>query len=230
LNYFGPQGWWPIKGVYSPLKKTFSDIERFEIMAGAILTQNTSWSNVEKALDNLRKKDLLSPAKIAGSRLKTLKKLIHPSGFYRQKAVRLKDFSKYIVSKSPGLKNITREELLAIKGVGYETADSILLYAFERPYFIADAYTRRFAARLGILKTVEYERMRAFFERHLPRDTKIYKEFHALIVALSKQFCRKNPVCTGCPVIEYCRYGNPVGKSGGITADRHSRYKRRAEI
>lgn len=206
FSYFGPQGWWPINGVYDPLKKTFSDVEKFEIMAGAILTQNTSWGNVEKALDNLRKKDLLSPAKIAGFDLKTLEKLIHPSGFYRQKALRLKDFSKYIVSKTPGLKNITREELLSVKGVGPETADSILLYAFEKPYFIADAYTRRFAARLGILKNGNYESTRAFFEKHLPKDAAIYKEFHALIVALAKRFCKKNPLCAGCPVMGRCRY------------------------
>ncbi|MFH0947808.1 MAG: endonuclease [Elusimicrobiota bacterium] len=187
LKYFGPQGWWPIGGVYNPAKRLISEKEKFEIMVGAILTQNTAWNNVEKALSNLRKARCLTVEKISKINLRELQILIKPSGFYRQKAKRLKNFTNSIRQTE----NLTREYLLSLSGIGPETADSILLYALGKPYFVSDAYTKRFVNRLGIFNSEKYEEIREFFEKNIPKDVEIYKEYHALIVALAKNFCKK---------------------------------------
>lgn len=207
LKYFGPQGWWPVAGVYNPFKKRLKNEEKFEIMAGAILTQNTAWSNVEKALSNLRNANLLNIKKISKINLRKLETLIKPSGFYKQKAVRLKNFVKSI-NKSGLIENLRREYLLSLNGIGPETADSILLYALGKPYFVVDAYTKRLVNRLGIFNGGKYEELREFFEKNIPRSVKIYKEYHALIVELSKNFCKKNPECKNCPVINFCKWKN----------------------
>lgn len=213
LKYFGPQGWWPIGGVYNPTKKHLKDEEKFEIMVGAILTQNTAWSNVEKALSNLRKENLLDIEEISKINLKKLQTLIKPSGFYKQKALRLKNFVNSI--RPIGLiENMSREEWLKINGVGPETADSILLYALGKPYFVVDAYTKRLINRLAIFNNEKYEKIREFFEKNIPRSVKIYKEYHALIVALAKNFCKKNPECRNCPILSYCKRGKNEIRGG----------------
>jgi len=187
LRKFGKQGWWPAKS-------------RFEVVAGAILTQNTNWRNVEKAIGNLRKARMLNAGKIARAGKRKIEELIRPSGFYRQKAGRLKDVARWFVSADKNRDTgELREELLSIKGVGMETADSILLYALGRPVFVIDAYTKRMCGRHGIRRT-GYEGYRAFFEKNLPKEVELYKEFHALIVELGKRYCRKKPVCEGCPL------------------------------
>lgn len=206
LKHFGPQGWWPIAGVYNPSKKHFSEKEKFEIMVGAILTQNTAWSNVEKALSNLRSANLLNIKKISKINLRKLQTLIKPSGFYKQKAVRLKNFVKSI-SSTELIENMSRKEWLKINGVGPETADSILLYALGKPYFVVDAYTKRMTNRLRIFNSEKYEEIREFFEKNVPRSVEIYKEYHALIVAFAKKFCKKNPECKNCPILSYCKRG-----------------------
>ena len=188
LSNFGKQNWWPsITG------------SKFEIAVGAILTQNTNWQNVEKAIDNLIKNKVLSKDKIKKTDTRKLSALIKSSGYYNQKARKLKAF----VSFSG---DITRENLLKIWGIGPETADSILLYAYNKPYFVIDAYTKRIFSRLGLIETDDYEEIREFFEKNLPRDLKIYKEFHALIVKLGKIHCRNKPLCKECPLLKYCKY------------------------
>ncbi|MBI5574130.1 MAG: endonuclease III domain-containing protein [Elusimicrobia bacterium] len=206
LKYFGPQGWWPIGGIYNPFKKCFSEKEKFEVMVGAILTQNTAWNNVEKALSNLRRANLLDIKKISKINSRKLETLIKPSGFYKQKAVRLKNFVNSV--RPIGLiENMSREEWFRINGIGPETADSILLYALGKPYFVVDAYTKRLVNRLGIFNSEKYEEIREFFEKNIPRSIEIYKEYHALIVALAKNFCKKNPECKNCPILKDCKYG-----------------------
>ncbi|MEE9323461.1 MAG: endonuclease [Candidatus Aenigmarchaeota archaeon] len=182
LRDFGPQGWWPIERNFKP--------REWEICAGAILTQNTNWRNVERALENLSKSGILSPDDVLKINIKTLETLIKPSGFYKQKAERLKEFARFVSSFRTFenfRKDVKRSELLEVKGIGPETCDSILLYACERPYFVIDAYTKRFVKALGIKTKEDYENPRKYFEKNLPTDTKIYKEFHALIVEWGKR-------------------------------------------
>ncbi|MFH1540585.1 MAG: endonuclease III domain-containing protein [Elusimicrobiota bacterium] len=201
MKHFGPQGWWPIGGIYSLSKKHLKDEEKFEIMIGAILTQNTAWNNVEKALSNLRKANCLTIEKISKISLKKLQVLIKPSGFYRQKAKRLKNLANSIKP----IENLTREYLLSLNGVGPETADSIMLYALGKTYFVIDAYTKRLVNRLGIFNSNKYEELRKFFEKNIPKDVEIYKEYHALVVTLAKNFCKKKPECMDCPIASFCK-------------------------
>jgi endonuclease-3 related protein len=189
LKHFGPQAWWPAD---SP----------FEVIIGAILTQNTNWRNVEKAIESLKASNVLSPKSLLKIRNTKLEKLIKPAGFFRQKAKRLKGFvGEYL--KNP---KMTRQELLDIKGIGPETADSILLYAFEEPTFVVDAYTRRIGQRVGLFKYDDYHEIKDHFEKNLPRNLEMYKEYHALLVELGKNHCKTNPVCKACPIIELCEY------------------------
>lgn len=190
LAYHGPQNWWPASGFTQP--------REWEICIGAILTQNTSWGNVEKALENLKAAKCRTPRNIAGMDLRKLQQMIKPSGFYRQKAQRLKLFSGFVIDnfRTTGhfLKTVTRDVLLRLNGIGKETADSVLLYACGRPYFVVDAYTKRIFSRIGIVDASwNYEQIRALFESNLPKDIEIYKEFHALIVRHAKECCRKQP-------------------------------------
>jgi endonuclease-3 related protein len=193
-EHFGPQGWWPVTG---------SGNKKFEICAGAILTQNTAWANVEKAIHNLNAKGMLTAGRIAAANTGKLAALIKPSGYFNQKAARLKIFASYMLKRGrSGLG--TRTDLLSIKGIGPETADSILLYAGNRTTFVIDAYTFRLSKRIGWLSSPDYGRAKEFFEINLPRSRKIYNEYHALIVALGKYFCRKKPLCGGCPLARVC--------------------------
>lgn len=200
LEHFGTQGWWPAES-------------KFEIILGAILTQQTTWKNVEKVIENLKNKNLLDPSKLANAKLGEIEKLIRQTGFYKQKARRLRDFSKYLVERYNGdlgklfskPLNELRKELLNLSGIGYETADSILLYAGNKRIFVIDAYTKRLCERLGI-KRKGYEKLRIFFEKNLPRNIGIYKEFHALIVQLGKNYCKIKPVCNKCPLNAVCTF------------------------
>ncbi len=201
LDTYGPQGWWPVDLYYHKAKGTDP---REEIVIGAVLTQNTNWKNVEKALDRLKEKDLLSFKGILHIKKEELEEIIKPVGFYRIKAARLKEVVKHLEPVSK-IENIKREDLLSIKGVGKETADSILLYAGEKPFFVVDAYTKRLLERL---KGIEgnYEDIRKLFEENIPRDVEIYKEYHALIVKHAKVHCSKSPKCEGCPLSDICQY------------------------
>ena len=199
LRAYGEQNWWPVDEEYH--KKHGTD-PREEIAVGAILTQNTSWKNVEKALENLKREGLLSFKGILKTPLEKLQELIRPSGYYRQKARRLKIVAKELSPVSK-VETVSREELLKIEGIGRETADAILLYAGERPYFVIDAYTKRIVERVFGMEG-SYEELRGWFEGNLPKDVKLYKEFHALLDEHAKRFCRKRPLCEGCPLTQVC--------------------------
>lgn len=193
---FGPQNWWPGE---TP----------FEVMAGAVLTQNTNWTNVEKALANLKSADCLSPEGLGQIDLPQLAELIRPAGYYNLKAKRLKSFVDWLIGDYEGkvenLRSVDtgqlRAELLTVKGVGRETADSILLYALGRPIFVVDAYTARIAVRHGLIEAgADYEQLRQLFESNLPEDTQLFNEYHALLVRVGKEFCRTKARCAGCPL------------------------------
>jgi len=196
FDRFGPQHWWPGQ-------------TQFEIIAGAILTQNTNWANVEKAITNLKAADRLTPGKLYRFDLSKLAELIRPAGYYNIKAKRLKNFVNWLFENYDGkLANLEtldterlRVELLAVRGIGRETADSILLYALERAIFVVDAYTARIAFRHQLIEPdADYERLRELFQSNLPQDIQLFNEYHALLVRLGKEFCRPKARCTGCPL------------------------------
>jgi endonuclease-3 related protein len=192
LEHFGPQGWWPVSHSLEPAE--------WEVMVGAVLTQNTSWENVERALGNLSKAGIRTRKDLLGLREGEVAELIRPSGYFNQKARKLR-----ILAGFEG--ELNRENLLGLWGIGPETADSILLYGRGKAYFVVDAYTKRIFSRLGLVgNDWDYERIRQYFESRLPRDPRIYKEFHALIVQMAKQHCRKEPVCGGCPMERFCEF------------------------
>lgn len=201
--HFGPQHWWP-----------HSTGGAFEIIVGAILTQNTAWTNVERALANLRRARMLSPRAIQRTPTTRLARLIRPSGYFNLKAKKLKAFTQYLFTAHRGkLKHWldsdgtrVRAELLSVYGIGPETADSILLYAAHQPIFVVDAYTRRIMARLGLARAdATYDELQSLFMQHLPRDEKMFNEYHALFVALGKNICRKRaPRCAVCPLRDVC--------------------------
>jgi len=188
---YGPQKWWPVT----------SKNKQFEVIIGAILTQNTSWKNVEKAIANLKKAGLIKAEKIKAVNVKKLAKLIKPSGYFNQKAERLKTAAGFFLeNKTP-----SRQELLDIKGIGPETADSILLYALGRPFFVIDMYTKRIMSRIGLCDNkAGYDELQQMFHAQLPKDAEMFNEYHALLVELAKQHCMKKPSCNGCPVAGLC--------------------------
>jgi len=196
LAYYGNLNWWPAKTPY-------------EVIVGAVLTQNTAWSNVEKAIANFGGN--LSPEFAAKSEVSDLAEIIKPAGFFNQKAAYLKNvttwFARYnfdvsTVKKEPFDK--LRTELLSLKGVGPETADSILLYAFDFPTFVVDAYTVRLCERYPLDAGKGYCAVKAYFEKQLPQNTEVYNNFHAMIVINGKDHCRKRPVCDNCPLVKTC--------------------------
>jgi len=189
LKHYGPQGWWPVLGSYHPGDYGYprNEEEAFEIIAGAVLTQNTAWTSVERALENLRRIEALNPCKILTLSWDVLKSAIRPAGFFNQKAIYLREIALLFA----GLKGRTpsRKELMSVKGVGNETADSILLYAYKRPEFVIDAYTKRIATALGLAERgAGYMELKDLFESNLPRDVAIYQEYHALLVEHAKRF------------------------------------------
>jgi endonuclease-3 related protein len=219
LDHFGPRKWWPAD---TP----------FEVVIGAILTQNMAWTNVELAIANLKEEQALSPDKLSNLPIDRLEELIRPSGFFRQKATRLQSLSRHLVTEwqsnlndfCSGPLDEARERLLARPGIGPETADSILLYAACRPSFVVDAYTRRIFERVGILRGNEtYTEVRQIFMQALPEDVALYNEYHALIVQLAKTCCRKRkPLCNGCPVCKLCHFATQAtpGKTNGASSSK----------
>jgi endonuclease-3 related protein len=196
-DHFGPQDWWPGD---SPL----------EIMVGAILTQNTNWSNVEKAIQNLKSEDLLNYQSLSHLTVDELAQLIRPAGYYNLKARRLKNLLEMVASIYEGELDLLladefgalRENLLEVKGVGPETADSILLYACGHPVFVVDMYTHRVFSRHNMVEEeTDYRTIQDLFVDHLPQDIHLYNEYHALIVRVASSFCKKTkPLCGDCPL------------------------------
>ena len=194
----GPRHWWP------------GDTP-FEVMVGAVLTQNTAWSNVEKAIANLVADDLLDPVKIVAVRKDYLARRLKPSGYFNIKAGRLRHFCRWYIDAGgyAALEKIPtdalRQALLSVHGIGPETADDILLYAFSRPVFVIDAYTRRLFSRLGMIAGDEpYEKLRLMIEQTLGADVELFNEYHALIVQHAREICRTRPVCGQCMLKVRC--------------------------
>lgn len=195
--YFGPQHWWP-------------GASRFEVMVGAVLTQNTNWANVEKAIGNLKKHKLLKPDKLYQIPKERLAKLIRPAGYYNIKAKRLRNFLQFFLKDYKGkFKNMSlvdtlnlRQELLSVNGIGPETADSVLLYALDKPIFVVDAYTKRIFLRHRLIKEdATYDEIQNFFMKNLKNNVKLFNEYHALLVRLGKEFClKRSPECEDCPL------------------------------
>ena len=201
LKHFGRQHWWPAD-------------TSFEVIVGAILTQQTTWRNVERAINNLKENDLLGISSLANVNLRRLEKIIRPAGYFHQKAERLRGVCRYIYQNyeedldklfSKSISEL-RKELLSLHGLGPETVDSIILYAANKPAFVIDAYTKRMAHRLGITDLEKYEDLKKYFEKHLPNDLELYQEVHALIVELGKNFCKTKPNCSPCPLRKGCRF------------------------
>ncbi len=193
LDRFGKQHWWPAQ-------------TRDEVVIGAVLTQNTAWINVERAIENLKKEGLITLKAIYHCDIKALREFIKPAGFFNQKSIYLKNIATFFV-KNGGFDLLDdlgtdelRKRLLAVKGVGKETADSILLYAFKRPVFVVDAYTKRLVARHKLQDKLDYDSIQMLFMKNLPLDVSLFNEYHALIVKLGKEFCKNKPMCKGCPL------------------------------
>ena len=200
-KHFGPQHWWPAE---TP----------FEVMVGAILTQSTNWQNVEKAITHLKTAGAMSPSAVRDLSTPDLAQLIRPSGYYRAKALKLKALVRWLSESCEDNldqlfvmdTSLLRRQLLSVYGIGPETADSILLYAANKPVFVIDSYTRRISARLGLIpKEDSYNAYQAFFENNLPQNVTLFNEYHALLVRLGKDVCRKQPVCERCCLREICR-------------------------
>ena len=196
FDAFGPQHWWPGD---SP----------FEVAVGAILTQNTNWENVSRAIGNLKALGLLDARALYRVPEKRLAELIRPAGYFNIKAKRLRGFLSFLIDRYGGdMMSMAmeetqplRERLLGVKGIGPETADSILLYALDKPVFVVDAYTKRILNRHGLVgEKASYHEIQELFHRNLPRDVRLFNEYHALFVRLGKEYCRARPRCEGCPL------------------------------
>jgi endonuclease-3 related protein len=220
LRHFGPQGWWPGRS-------------RFEVIVGAILAQNTAWTNVVRAITRMRTERLLTAQAIEDAPQPRLARLIRSSGYYNMKAGRLKQFTRFLLTRYGGsLPRMFRTdlwtlrgELLGVSGIGEETADSILLYAGDRPTFVVDAYTRRVLERHGLMRRgARYREIQRLFMNHLPADAALFNEYHALLVAVGKTYCRTTPRCDACPL----RFDLPSGTSlfGGPRASYNRRQTR----
>ncbi|MDE1823807.1 MAG: hypothetical protein KGH74_00740 [Candidatus Micrarchaeota archaeon] len=198
---FGFRDWWP-------------GDTKDEIIIGAMLTQQASWSNVEKAISNLKSSDGVDLRKISAMDIRKLEMLVRPSGFYRQKARRLKGIASYIFGNYPSLGRMfsketgeLRQELLSLDGIGPETADSILLYAAGKPSFVIDAYTKRIMNRVyGIGLDMDYDNLKTLITDNIKDDIELYSDFHAQFVELGKRYCRTRPICKDCPASGLCRY------------------------
>ena len=198
---YGPQHWWPAR-------------EPFEVIAGAILTQAAAWGNVEKAIASLEAAGALSPAALRRLSLPELAELIHPCGYYNAKALKLKSFACWLEEYyGDDLDRLfaddtghLRQQLLSVHGIGQETADSIILYAANKPIFVIDAYTRRIISRIGLAPVRNsYSGYQALFMEHLPTDVKLFNEYHALLVQLAKDACRRRPSCQQCCLNHLCQ-------------------------
>jgi len=218
LYHFGSQDWWPYDSKHH---KLYGSDYRFEIMIGAILTQNTAWSNVEKAIDNLKKNRCLTVKSIVDIDIDLLRIMIQPSGYFNQKSNRLKILANYLY-ENYGCDldrffkrelNDLRDDLLSLNGIGPETADSIILYAGDHPIFVVDSYTKRICNRIPIkIKDDSYSKIQQYFETSISKNVSdkdvvdIYKDMHALIVELSKNYCKAKPLCKSCPINNFCSF------------------------
>jgi endonuclease III related protein len=222
---YGLQGWWPVagragtpgfdEGGYHPglFDVPSRPEDRFEVIMGAILTQNTAWTNVESSLRALRAAGIRLPAHVLRRTEVELARLVRTSGFHNQKAARLVTAARFFGRRGilTGRVVPVRSELLALHGIGPETADAILLYAFREPVFVVDAYARRILSRVGLVDArLKYDELQYFFHAALRRDAELFSEFHALIVAHAKRHCRSTARCGGCPVSP-CRYAGRPG-------------------
>lgn len=204
LERHGARNWWPAQSA-------------FEVMVGAILTQNTAWRNVERALDNLRQADALDPQSIVSASHESLATWLRPSGYFNVKAKRLRAWCEWYLNEG-GFEALNRlpdktlrQRVLGVHGIGPETADDIVLYAFERPVFVIDAYTRRLFSRLGYIDGDEpYELLRAWFERSLGLDTALFNEFHAQIDGHAARVCKRRPLCAECCLRLCCTHAQGV--------------------
>ena len=207
LARFGPQHWWP-------------GDSGWEMMVGAVLTQAVSWSNVERAIANLKSSGVLSPPALRRLPPEELARLIRPAGYYNVKARKLKALAQLMGDAGDDLARLfneytdgLRRRLLGVYGVGEETADSILLYAASRPVFVIDAYTSRIMGRMGLAPpTASYSELQRLFMNHLPPDAALYNEYHALLVHLGKNTCRKTPLCPTCPLNTTCPFPEGPGR------------------
>lgn len=202
LDSYGKQNWWPADSAY-------------EMLVGAILTQNTHWSNADKALAQIRQYcgGSIVPSPILAMPETELAQLLRPSGYYNQKATRVKQLTKWFAQYHFDVRLVKRldatqlrAELLALPGVGRETADCMLVYAFDKPFFIIDAYTRRLFTRLGFNVPRAYDDFSAEIERQLPKELALFNEYHALIVKHNTCFCQSKPRCDACPLVKRCDY------------------------
>ncbi len=202
MTRYGPQHWWPAQ-------------EPFEVIVGAILTQSAAWSNVEKAIANLRSAKALSPEALRTLPLDKVATLVYPCGYYNAKAVKLKSFAHWLGKYYDGdLDKLfasdtdhLRQQLLSVHGIGQETADSIILYAASKPIFVVDAYTQRIARRIGLgPDRNNYRAWQLLFMNHLPKEAELYNEYHALLVRLGKDVCRSQPLCPQCCLNDMCDY------------------------
>ncbi len=203
---YGSQQWWPSDGP-------------FETIVGAILTQNTAWRNVERAISNLKSAQALTPGKLREISQETLAALVRPSGYFNTKARKLKAFAEHLGTRYNDDLNaflsqdgsLLRQELLSIYGIGEETADDILVYAARLPSFVVDSYTRRILERLGLVsESIGYEAIQRLFHESLPSDVQVFNEYHALLDRHAKETCRKSPVCDGCCLLDLCPMGRKM--------------------
>lgn len=206
---YGPQHWWPAD---SP----------FEVIIGAILTQSTNWGNVEKAITNLKERDVLSPYALRQISAEELAQLVYPSGYYNAKAAKIKAFVNWLRENwDDDLDRLftqdihqMRQGLLGVHGIGEETADSIILYAARKPIFVIDAYTRRIISRLSLAPAVDsYRAFQELFMKNLPADERLFNEYHALLVCHGKDYCKKRPLCEGCCLASLCSISKSIQNS-----------------
>ncbi len=214
-GHYGPQHWWPGESA-------------LEVMVGAVLTQNTNWKNVERAIENLREAGLLDLESLRRVHVEELAELIRPAGYYRQKARRLHNLLEMIRRRYGGSletmfaadQQTLRRHLLEVNGIGPETADSILLYAGNLPSFVVDAYTARVFKRHGWIEPeADYHTIQEFCESNLPRDTALFNEFHALLVRVGKEHCGTQPRCQGCPLAPLLPEGGPLDAAARTASD-----------
>ncbi|MFC2013167.1 tRNA (N6-threonylcarbamoyladenosine(37)-N6)-methyltransferase TrmO [Chloroflexota bacterium] len=220
MSRYGPQHWWPAD-------------EPFEMIVGAILTQSAAWSNVSKAIDNLKSAGALSPEAIRRLPPAELGAIIRPCGYYNAKALKLKTFARWLGERYHDDLNLLfsgdtealRRELLSLHGIGEETADSIILYAAGKPVFVIDAYTRRIVSRIGLMTGGRYADYQSLFMDNLPAEDKLFNEYHALLVRLAKEACRKQPLCPQCPLNDICRFPEQTaaGQSRRRNTGRHGK-------
>ncbi len=208
IGHYGPQHWWPAQ-------------EPFEVMVGAILTQSAAWRNVEKAITNLKTAEALSPSALRQLSLPEIATLIHSCGYYNAKALKLKTLARWLGEHyNDNLDKLfannihhLRQQLLSIHGIGNETADSIILYAANKPIFVIDAYTRRIIGRIGLApEDNSYTAHQTIFMNNLPADTGLFNEYHALLVCLAKDVCHNHPVCQSCCLNNICHFTNSHNK------------------